>query len=59
MNKLKIRKELIKYKENLIKLKKISVINENEKKNQLRDIEIVQNKIKKLKLSLNNEMEEI
>lgn len=55
MDKLKIRKELIKYQRNLVELKKLGVIKENERLNKTRDIKIVENKIKMLEELLKNE----
>lgn len=52
MNKLKIRKDLIKYTENLKEIKRLKLSNSKVEENITRDIKIIEEKIEKLKKEL-------
>lgn len=52
MNKLKIRKDLIKYTENLKEIKRLKLSNSKVEQNITRDIKIIEEKIEKLKKEL-------
>lgn len=55
MEKVRLRKELIKYLENLKKLKQLNVSTRTEKSNRFRDMTICKSKIIKLEEKLKNE----
>lgn len=52
MDKIKVRKELIKYTENLKEIRSLKLTDLKSEENRTRDIKIIEEKIKKLKKEL-------